>query len=121
MVDIVFQEEGVIHPSVHQRLVVCQSDDVLGKHVVGGNEGVVHLIPPVVSRTVQRIAEVEHMLLGEAVVQVGPQHSKRTLHMSLREGPSIDLVTLTAYPLTVPVVFAVCGVSSHRMIPRMRQ
>ena len=60
MVHVVFQEEGVAEHPAKERLVVGEADDMLGEHIVGWLKRLVHIVPAVVARAVEGIAQVNH-------------------------------------------------------------
>ena len=83
VVDVILQEEGIAHPAIPEHLVIRQSDDMLSQHVVGWHEIFLYIIPAVVARTVQRVAQIEQMLVVEGVSEVGFGNGQRTLEMAL--------------------------------------
>ena len=63
MVHVVLHEERVVQTPLQQRLVVGQSEDMFGKHIVGRLKAGVHLVPAVIARLVERVAEIQEMLV----------------------------------------------------------
>ena len=121
VVDVVFQEEGIVEPSAYERLVVGQPHDVLGQHVVGGLEVGLDVVPPVVARAVQRIAQVQQVLVGEAVVQVAAHDGQRAFKVTARQCATVDLVARADDIVAVPVVLAARRVGGDAVVPRVRQ
>ena len=78
MVDIILQEEGIVHPSFHQRLVVRKAGDVLGEYVVCRHEVLVPGIFLLVAGPVQHIVERYLVPCCNIIVQVAPDHRQRT-------------------------------------------
>ena len=120
VVHVVFHEEGVVQPSAGQRLVVGQPDDMLRQHVVGRFKAGVHLVPAVVARTVQGIVQVQQVLIGKMVVNVGTSHGQRPFVVAQHTATPVELVARTLDVVAVPVVLAVGGVSGHGVVPCVR-
>ena len=94
---------------------------MLGEHVVGWFEVFLDIVPSIVARTVEGIAQVQQMVIAESVFQVGTSDSEGTFDVSQRPGTTCYLVARTLNILSVPSVFALGSIHSLRMIPGVRQ
>ena len=121
VVHVVLHEERVVQTPLQQRLVVGQSEDMFGKHIVGRFKAGVHLVPAVIARLVERVAEIQEMLVRKTIGKVGSGQGERPFVVTLHKGPAVHLVARTLDPVAVPVVLAVCRIGSDGMVPRMRQ
>ena len=92
MVDVVFEEDGVGHPSSEKRLVVGKSDDVFLQDVIGGFETLVHLVPSVVACSVEGITQVDQMSLDNRINKVGSPDGQRPLVVAQGACPSCDFI-----------------------------
>ena len=60
VVHVILQEEGIVENPTEKRLIIRQADDMFRQHVIGRLKALVHIVPAVVARTVEGIAQVHH-------------------------------------------------------------